>query len=514
MLAALTACAALLRWPFVTAGLWRDEAGTYFDVAGRGIRAALAEVSLSEISPPGYFIIERFWVAIAGGSELALKTPSFLFGVALVPATYALARQTGSRAAALVAAAFATFSLAGIELAGVARPYSLAALLSACATMLAIATVRRGTLVYAGGFAIVATALAYVQYTGLLVVASLAAVAVFQACASRRAAPLLVAAATGVAALAYFPQWPTFVHTERISVPWLPHVEPGTLIGTLLAQIAYALPFDVARTTVALECLIPLGVLAVVFRKRLARSEYPYLVAPVVIGAAFEIKASLLNARYMFAFAPLAQVALAIGLESLVRTIAGSVRERRWTPSGVACCALGAVVAVSLLGMIRAESSSARFAYTHREISGMRALVRSDREVLSPRTLVVLAPDYLGPTFGYYSLGRAVSVVGFPHRDAPQFFRWDGYAAAWLAPRVVESAEANVERRFDARYVRLALLADSNLTDRGPLRYTLANELATALARRYRVVARKSFGGREEAVSLTILERRSGAAIR
>jgi hypothetical protein len=505
----LTVTAALLRWPFFLAGLWRDEAETFFDVSRRGIGAMLAEISLSENNPPGYFFLERFWLAVAGNSEFALKAPSFVCGIALVPVTYALARQSGSRAAGLIAASFATFSLMGVELAGDARPYTLAALLSACVTLLAIATVRRGNIVYAGCFAIAATALAYVQYTGLLVVASLAVVAFFQACASRRGGPLLVPAAAAVAGAAYVPQWPTFVYTERVSLPWLPHIQPDALFGAFLAQIAYALPLDVARTTVALECLIPLAVAGVVFRDRLARSEYLYLVAPVVIGAALETKASLLNARYMYAFAPLAQAALAIALVALVRTVAGTARTRRWTPSTVACAAMAVVAVVSVIGMAPREFAIVRFAYTHSEISGMRALVRSERDVLSPRTLVVVAPDYLGPTFGYYSLGRGVTVVGFPHRDAPQFFRWDNYADAWLAPGVVEKAEANVEQRFDSRYDRLALLVDSDLTDRGRLRYTLANELAAALTRRFRVITHRSFDGREEAVSITILERRN-----
>ena len=98
ILAALVAAGAALRWPYLMAGIWRDEGSTYFETVRQSFFGVFGAVARGELNPPGYFLFERAWTALAGGGEVALKLPSVVFGLALIVATYALGRRSTSPA--------------------------------------------------------------------------------------------------------------------------------------------------------------------------------------------------------------------------------------------------------------------------------------------------------------------------------------------------------------------------------------------------------------------------------
>ncbi|MBD5655633.1 MAG: hypothetical protein IAI50_10720 [Candidatus Eremiobacteraeota bacterium] len=137
-------------------------------------------------------------------------------------------------------------------------------------------------------------------------------------------------------------------------------------------------------------------------------------------------------------------------------------------------------------------------------LSGMRDVAQTMPIVFDPQTLVVVAPDYLGPTVGYYARGERTTPIGFPHRTNPQLSRWDGYGDAWHEPGIVSSELAFLLERFDGRYDRLALLTDPRVVDRGTIPYSIVRLLQRDLERRLPVVERRTFPGRDEAVSVTI----------
>jgi mannosyltransferase len=130
-LIALTALAAALRLPTLgTQSLWLDEVLT-----GNLARGSLGDlfhvVAQQEANPPLFYLLEWAWTRLAGTSEIALRLPSALFGIALVPVGYAIGKRlAGERAAVALAALVAVHPLL-VYYSQEARGYSAVAL--ACA---------------------------------------------------------------------------------------------------------------------------------------------------------------------------------------------------------------------------------------------------------------------------------------------------------------------------------------------------------------------------------------------
>ena len=130
-LIALTALAAALRLPTLgSQSLWLDEVLT-----GRLARGTLGDllhrVAGEEANPPLFYLLEWVWTRVAGTSEVALRLPSALFGIALVPAVYAIGRRLGGQRAAVALAALVAVHPLLVYYAQEARGYAAVAL--ACA---------------------------------------------------------------------------------------------------------------------------------------------------------------------------------------------------------------------------------------------------------------------------------------------------------------------------------------------------------------------------------------------
>ena len=104
-LIALTALAAALRLPTLgSQSLWLDEVLT-----GNLARGSLGDlfhvVAQQEANPPLFYLVEWLWTRVAGTSEFALRLPSALCGIALVPVAYAIGKRLARRARPAVALA-------------------------------------------------------------------------------------------------------------------------------------------------------------------------------------------------------------------------------------------------------------------------------------------------------------------------------------------------------------------------------------------------------------------------
>jgi len=102
----LLAIALLLRLPFLTQSLWLDEA--IEALALKGYYGPLSTYSLSDFQPPLYHYLLKVWTNLAGYSELALRTPSLVAGVALVAVTYKLGERLHSQQVGLIAGLLVT----------------------------------------------------------------------------------------------------------------------------------------------------------------------------------------------------------------------------------------------------------------------------------------------------------------------------------------------------------------------------------------------------------------------
>src|SRR3954453_22194234 len=130
-LIALTALAAALRLPTLgSQSLWLDEVLTG-NLAHGSLGDLFHVVAQQEANPPLFYPLEWVWTRIAGTSEFALRLPSALFGIALVPVAWAIGKRlAGERTAGALAALVAVHPLL-VYYSQEARGYSAVAL--ACA---------------------------------------------------------------------------------------------------------------------------------------------------------------------------------------------------------------------------------------------------------------------------------------------------------------------------------------------------------------------------------------------
>ena len=88
--------------------LWLDEASTFW-ITTQGWSALLHQ-SGTEGSPPFYFLIVKTFISIFGTGELAIRLPSILAAVGLIPLVYVLGRVIHGMRTGLIAAGLVTIS--------------------------------------------------------------------------------------------------------------------------------------------------------------------------------------------------------------------------------------------------------------------------------------------------------------------------------------------------------------------------------------------------------------------
>jgi mannosyltransferase len=123
LLFGLVAASLLLRLYGLNGGLWYDEIATYASYARMSF-ADIVKTYDSQNQSFLYSLLARASFAVFGESAWALRMPAVLFGAASVGALYLLGREVASRAEALLAAAFLTFSYHHIWFSQNARPYT------------------------------------------------------------------------------------------------------------------------------------------------------------------------------------------------------------------------------------------------------------------------------------------------------------------------------------------------------------------------------------------------------
>jgi mannosyltransferase len=141
-LAALTIAAAILRFATIDVqSYWFDEALTA-KLLRLPLGEMLSQLPDTELTPPLYYVVAWPWAHVLGTDEAALRALSALFGIAVVPVAYLIARELFERrGAALATAALVAFNPLLVWYSQEARPYSLLVLL--CALSLLFCARRR-----------------------------------------------------------------------------------------------------------------------------------------------------------------------------------------------------------------------------------------------------------------------------------------------------------------------------------------------------------------------------------
>jgi hypothetical protein len=452
----LTLVALLVRLPLLTIGIARDEGSTYFNA----VSVDLAQtVAACELNPPGYFFLTRWFLQCFGTSEWTLKMPAFVCGVLLVPATYGLGRLLATPRVALLAAFLIAFSPEGIYFAQEARPYTLASLLL-CLCVGAFWT--RSALV----LAVAGAVFLYVQYTGFALLGALCLAG------SLRPPRLWTWLVVAGSLLLFFPWWPTFLAHLSTGVPWAVPVPPAERVGTLLHALMKVVPLAPGVGYAAL--LVGVGLAW----KRHLPGEHPRTLLVTLVVFVGGLSALAMADNYVLPAQPLVALGLALVFDP----------RPRWRQALLAVSLVGGLVYVGY--------------HTRVEKSGVRSTTPSI--AAQPRTLVVVSPDYLGPTAGFYLRDHGVALRGFARWQQPELFRPGDYAELWSRPDLLETWMASLAREASA-YEHLALLSESEpLQDSGRMRYSRAEGLRERLARRYPLMHSTQFPAQQEPVRLDL----------
>jgi len=184
VLGALCAGAAVRAAYLNTWGPWFDE--VYFSVFARpwqsggvnGFFDLLGWIHGNDVHPPVYFALLLYWIKLFGQSAVALRLPSLLFGLATIPAAYALGRDALGRRVGLALAWLIALAPAHVWYSVEARPYALLTLLTTLSCWLCwrllFGECKRGTLM---AYAVVTVLLPGTHHLGWFVIAGQAALA-------------------------------------------------------------------------------------------------------------------------------------------------------------------------------------------------------------------------------------------------------------------------------------------------------------------------------------------------
>lgn len=112
-----------------THSLWHDEAVTW-QIANNSIIEVITQNALQNSAPPTYVLLLRSIISILGDSEFVLRLLSAIFGVAGIPAVYALSRQFLSAPLSYFVAALVTVVYSMVKYSQEVREYSLTFLLA------------------------------------------------------------------------------------------------------------------------------------------------------------------------------------------------------------------------------------------------------------------------------------------------------------------------------------------------------------------------------------------------
>jgi O-antigen/teichoic acid export membrane protein len=168
-LAALCAAATVLRVA-TSRGLWVDEAISVRQ-AQLPFTEMLVDMRGSDVHPPLHHALLWVTVRLVGTSEFAVRLPSLIAGVALVPAMLWTGRALYDRRTGWIAAALAAIAPFCVWYSQEARMYSLFMLFATLAVGAQVQAIRRGSRADWLLYAVATAALIWTQYFALLPVA-------------------------------------------------------------------------------------------------------------------------------------------------------------------------------------------------------------------------------------------------------------------------------------------------------------------------------------------------------
>ncbi|HEX6977275.1 MAG TPA: glycosyltransferase family 39 protein [Patescibacteria group bacterium] len=155
----------LVRLIGLNQSLWLDEAIGAIAAKNFTYTHLLTNFLKVDNHPPLYYLLLKFWTRIFGYSEISLRMPSVLFGVATIYVVYLIARKISQRRyIAYLAASFLSFSSFFIYYSQEARMYAMAAFFAALAFYAFIKLLEKSENVWWAVFSASLTFLVFTDY--------------------------------------------------------------------------------------------------------------------------------------------------------------------------------------------------------------------------------------------------------------------------------------------------------------------------------------------------------------
>jgi hypothetical protein len=421
--------------------LWRDEAS--FAFMATAPFGKLFEILRRDVHAPLFFLLLKGWIALAGTSEVGLRSLGALLSFSCIPATYWFARPILGRVPAAVAALLVAVNPGQVEAGTDLMVYPLLALLAlgAMGTLSeALAGNRRRSWI---AHALLLTGMGYTHMWGLLLWASAGVVVLVALVHHRRELG---------AWPAWFGNYLIFNAAAVVLVaPWLTQVvsqagsrtmdhllyTPG-FVGMLTATFDYwFISRQVVLVIVVLSVALPF--LLTSTRKPAAgrTSHFRYGMALALLLAfgpqviAFEVsywKAAYLQ-RYTIPSIAFFLVLLAASL--------ACVRPR------VLAVGLGAFIAI--WPIVPLERSFDGFRISHKPKSPLAYMASRVEKQARPGDVILIYPEPYASTFNWYYRGDLPQVC-FPALGRVETVDWYTYADRVEDPRSVSRA---MEYLFD-----------------------------------------------------------------
>src|SRR4030042_621512 len=157
MILIILTAALILRLIAINQSLWLDEAINVNVARALDLKSLIFNYSLGDFHPPLFHVLLRGWILLFGSSEISVRIPSVILGVATVYVTYLIGRKLFEHKTALIAATLLATAPLHIYYSQEARMYMLAAFFASLSVYFFISILKKDNFWLWIGF-IIATA--------------------------------------------------------------------------------------------------------------------------------------------------------------------------------------------------------------------------------------------------------------------------------------------------------------------------------------------------------------------
>ncbi len=160
----------ILRLISLNQSLWLDEAINAVFVRSLNLKSLIFNYSLSDFHPPAYHVLMRGWILLFGSSEIALRMPSVIFGVASIYLIYKIGKTLFDEKTALIAATLLSVAPLHIYYSQEARMYMMAFFFITSSVYFFIMILKFDKLFYWIGFIVSTVLFLYSDYLPYLMI--------------------------------------------------------------------------------------------------------------------------------------------------------------------------------------------------------------------------------------------------------------------------------------------------------------------------------------------------------